>query len=100
MERPEISAKVKEIIANVANLDPAEIADEASFIDDLGLDSLSLLEIGVDVDYAFKLGVPEEKLQQLATVADTVDLVQSRLSERLGSAAIAMSEAAPVSQVA
>lgn len=70
-----IRAKIKEIIAQVASLDPAEIADDASFIDDLQLDSLSLLEIGVDVDYAFKLGVPEEKLQELRTVQDSVNLV-------------------------
>lgn len=80
MNRQDISTKVKAIIANVANLDPAEIADNASFVDDLGLDSLSLLEIGVDVDYEFRLGVPEEDLQKLRTVADTVDLVQMNTS--------------------
>ena len=71
----EIRNKIKEIIANVTNLDPAEIADNAAFIEDLSLDSLSLLEIGVDVDYEFKLGVPEERLQELRTVQDSVDLV-------------------------
>ena len=71
----EIRSKIKEIIANVTNIDPAEIADNAAFIDDLSLDSLSLLEIGVDVDYEFKLGVPEERLQELRTVQDSVDLV-------------------------
>ena len=75
MDVVEIRAKIKEIISNVANIDPAEIGDKASFIDDLQLDSLSLLEIGVDVDYEFKLGVPEEKLQELRTVQDTVHLV-------------------------
>lgn len=71
----EIRQKIKEIIANVTNIDPTEIADNASFIEDLSLDSLSLLEIGVDVDYEFKLGVPEERLQELRTVQDSVDLV-------------------------
>lgn len=71
----EIRTKIKEIIANVTNIDPSEIADDASFVEDLQLDSLSLLEIGVDVDYEFKLGVPEERLQELRTVQDSVDLV-------------------------
>ena len=45
---------------------PAEdIADNASYADDLGLDSLTLLEIGVDMDYEFKLGLPEERLQHI-----------------------------------
>lgn len=71
----EIRAKVKDIIANVTNVDPDDIADDASFVDDLQLDSLSLLEIGVDLDYEYKLGVPEEELGKLLTVADAVDLV-------------------------
>lgn len=75
MDVAEVRSKIKEIIANVTNIDPAEIADNAHFIDDLQLDSLSLLEIGVDVDYEFRLGVPEERLQELRTVQDSVDLV-------------------------
>lgn len=71
----EIRAKVKDIISNVINVDPNDIADDASFVDDLQLDSLSLLEIGVDLDYEYKLGVPEEELGKLRTVADAVDLV-------------------------
>ena len=75
MHAEEIRSKIKEIIANVTNIDPHEISDNASFVEDLELDSLSLLEIGVDVDYEFKLGVPEERLQELRTLQDTVDLV-------------------------
>lgn len=71
----DIRAKVKEIIANATGLDAESIADDAHFVNDLDLDSLSLLEIGVDVDYEFRLGVPEERLQTLQTVQDTVDLV-------------------------
>ncbi len=82
MDAVEIQGKIKEIIANVTSLDPEEIGNNASFVDDLSLDSLSLLEIGVDVDYEFKLGVPEERLQELATVQDTVDLVLQTLAAK------------------
>jgi acyl carrier protein len=75
MDAQVVEERIKEIIANVANIDAAEIGGEDSFTEDLDLDSLSLLEIGVDVDYEFKLGVPEERLQQLTTVKDTVRLV-------------------------
>lgn len=75
MEISAISAKVKHIIGDITGLDPATIGDNDAFIEDLQLDSLSLLEIGVEVDYAFKLGVPEERLQELRTVKDSVDLV-------------------------
>ena len=76
MEAQEIREKIKEIIADVANLDPETIADKATYVEDLGLDSLSLLEIGVDIDYHFKLGVSDERLKELRSVQDAVELVQ------------------------
>lgn len=80
MEVAEIRTRIKGIIADVTDIDAESIGDKDSFIDDLDLDSLSLLEIGVDVDYAFKLGVPEERLQELQTVEETVELVLERLN--------------------
>ncbi len=75
MEVSEIRTKIKEIIADVANLDPEGIGDQAKFVEDLALDSLSLLEIGVDIDYLFKLGVSDERLKELRSVEDAVELV-------------------------
>jgi len=80
-EKEAIRAKVKEIIANITNIDPQVIGNDDSYIDDLDLDSLSLLEIGVDVDYEFKLNLPEEKMRELRTVEDTVALVLARQAE-------------------
>jgi acyl carrier protein len=82
MEAEAIGAQIKEIIADVANLDPNEIEDDASFIEDLSLDSLSLLEIGVDVDYHFKLGVPDDVLKKLRSVRETIALVQKCQAEK------------------
>ena len=84
LDPAEIRRRIKEIIASVTGLDALEIADEASFVEDLELDSLSLLEVGVDVDYEFKLGVPEERLQELRTVEDTVRLVMTAKSSGAG----------------
>ncbi len=89
MDVAEIRTQIKEIIANVTNIDPEDIGDTASFVEDLGLDSLSLLEIGVDVDYEFKLGVPEERLQDLRTVQDSVDLVVECLNAKAPRAEVA-----------
>ncbi|HEX2163729.1 MAG TPA: phosphopantetheine-binding protein [Thermoanaerobaculia bacterium] len=82
MDRAEITERVKRIISNVTNIAPDSIADAASFTRDLDLDSLSLLEIGVDVDYEFQLGLPEERMRGLDSVNDTVALVLERLRER------------------
>lgn len=89
MDVEEIRMKIKEVISNVTSIDPEEIGDNASFVDDLQLDSLSLLEIGVDMDYEFKLGVPEEKLGELRTVQESVALVQQVLAEKAVTAEVA-----------
>jgi len=82
MEHNAITLKIKEVIADVADLETTEIGDEAHFIDDLELDSLSLLEIGVDIDYEFKLGVSEERLAKLRSIPETVALVEEILNQR------------------
>lgn len=87
MDIVEVRAKIKEIISNVADIAPEEIADNATFMEDLGLDSLSLLEIGVDMDYEFKLGVPEEELQQLRSIEDSVALVMQHMNSEATAAA-------------
>ena len=89
METTEICTQIKEVIANATSIDVADISDNASFEDELGLDSLTLLEIAVDVDHIFKLDIPDEelseRLQHLQTVQDSVDLVLSHMtSEKVG----------------
>jgi len=80
-----ILAKIKDIIAEVADLDPSEIADDASFSEDLELDSLSQLEVGVDINFTFKLNIQDERMQKLKTVMDAVNLVKERLAAADGS---------------
>ena len=82
MNTTTIRSKIREIISNITSIDVSEIQDSASFVDDLDLDSLSMLEIGVDVAYEFKLNIPEEELAQLRTLNDSVLLVESYLSRQ------------------
>ena len=79
----DIRNRIKQIIANVAGLNATRIADDARLREDLKLDSLSLLEIGVDVDLAFKLELPDESYKEIDSLPAMVDLVQQRLGERM-----------------
>lgn len=84
MSNEEIRARIKEIIHKVANVPPDSIADLASLRDDLGLDSLSLLEVGVNIDFEFKLGITnlDERMPALATVASAAALVEEILASQ------------------
>ena len=77
----DIRDRIKQISANVAGLNPSRIEDDSTLRDDLKLDSLSLLEIGVDVDLAFKLELPDEHYKGIDSLPAMVELVQRRLAE-------------------
>jgi len=69
--------KVKEIIANELEIDAAEVVDSASLIDDLGADSLSVMELMIAFDDEFGVEVPEEDYEKLITVGDLVKYIDS-----------------------
>ncbi|HEY0783077.1 MAG TPA: phosphopantetheine-binding protein [Thermoanaerobaculia bacterium] len=81
METTEIRDRVKGIIAKIGGLDRTKIGDRDALVDDLRLDSLSLLEIGVDVDLEFGLNLPDESYRGVGTIPAMVELVESRLAE-------------------
>jgi acyl carrier protein len=80
MNDEEIRAIIKKSIARITSIDPEEIADHASYKDDLNLDSLTILEIAVDAEYQFQVKIPDDDLSEIRTVDDTVKLVQQYLS--------------------
>lgn len=84
MNNAEILDKIKQIIGNISGLDPKRIGDTDSLRDDLKLDSLSLLEIGVDVDLAFKLNLPDERYKEIQSLPQMVSLVEERIGELSG----------------
>jgi acyl carrier protein len=81
MSSTEIRSKIKSIIGSIAGIDPQRIGDNATLRGELGLDSLSLLEVGVDVDLAFKLNLPDEAYKEIDSLPDMVDLVVRRTAE-------------------
>src|SRR5215471_16823578 len=78
MTHDDISARVKDSVAQITGLPASSIADGASFRGDLSLDSLSLLELVVHLEYGFRIKVPEHDLADLNTVADVTDYVRAR----------------------
>jgi acyl carrier protein len=80
MDAEGIRTKIKQSINRVTGIDATTISDTASYDGDLGLDSLAILEIVVDVETQFKFQASDEELSSIRTVADAVSLVEKRLS--------------------
>jgi acyl carrier protein len=81
MNVADVRSRIKKVIGSIAGIDPQRISDEATLRGELNLDSLSLLEIGVDVDLAFHLNLPDESYKEIDSLPEMVELVMRRQAE-------------------
>ena len=75
----EIIAGLAEIIEEVTGIEPSEVTMEKSFVDDLDIDSLSMVEIAVQAEDRFGVKIPDDELANLKTVGDAVDYVSKSI---------------------
>jgi acyl carrier protein len=73
--RKEIVEKVKLIISEQLGVDEAEVTSSASFMDDLGADSLDQVELVMALEEDFDLSVSDEDVEKMLTVQDAIDYV-------------------------
>ena len=73
-----VEEKVKNIIVEQLGVDIEAVTAEASFIDDLGADSLDIVELVMAFEEAFDLDVPDEEAEKLKTVKDAVDYIKAK----------------------
>lgn len=73
-----VEKKIKEIIMNQLDLDEKEITPEAAFIDDLGADSLDVVEIVMAMEEAFDLEIPDEDVENITIVQDVIDYIKKK----------------------
>ncbi|MDL2274986.1 acyl carrier protein [Desulfosarcina sp. OttesenSCG-928-G10] len=71
-----VEDKVKKIIAEKLSVDINEVVPEASFVDDLGADSLDLVELIMSMEEAFDVDISDEDAEKLVTVKDVLDYIQ------------------------
>lgn len=74
-----IEEKVKEIIAEQLGIEPDQIKLESKFVDDLGADSLDVVELIMAFEEAFNIEIPDEDAEKIQTVKDVVDYIKSKV---------------------
>jgi len=72
----DIAEKVKEIISQQLDVDLAEVKEAASFIDDLGADSLAIVELVLAFEEQFDFDIADEDTEKIRTVGDAVSYIQ------------------------
>ena len=79
MSGEEIFDKVKEIIIEQLGVQESAVTMEASFIDDLGADSLDIVELIMALEEEFDLEIPDADAEKVATVGDVVDYIKENV---------------------
>lgn len=82
MEREELLKKMKAIVADKLSISEDQVTEEASFIDDLGADSLDTVELVMALEDEFNMDIPDEEAEKLTTIGKAMDYVLARLSKK------------------
>ena len=70
--------KVKEILVETLNIEGSEVVPSARLNEDLGIDSLSSIELALELESAFDVKIEDEELVKLQTVQDVIDIIESK----------------------
>lgn len=76
----DIEAKVKEIIIDKLGVEESQITPEASFTNDLGADSLDVVELIMGFEGAFGIQIPDEDAEKISNVGDAINYIKNRIS--------------------
>ena len=74
----EIGSKVKKIVADHLGVEEEKVVDEASFIDDLGADSLTAVEIVMEIEKELGVDIDDSEVEKIVTVQDVINIVESK----------------------
>ncbi|HEX9108453.1 MAG TPA: acyl carrier protein [Longimicrobiales bacterium] len=73
-----VAEKVKEIIVNELGVEPEKVTPQASFVDDLGADSLDTVELVMAFEEEFGIEIPDEDAEKLQTVGDAINYLKEK----------------------
>jgi acyl carrier protein len=79
MEVIMVDEKVKEIIAKQLGVDQSEVTPDASFVEDLGADSLDTVELVMAFEEAFNIEIPDEDAEKIAKVKNAIDYIKNKV---------------------
>lgn len=79
MANDESTRRVTELIADSLGVNLTEVVPDASFIDDLGADSLDIVELVMAIEKEFAIEIPDEDAEKISTVRDAIDYINNKV---------------------
>jgi acyl carrier protein len=78
----DVAEKIKSIIAEQLGVKPEEVTPQASFIEDLGADSLDTVELVMALEEEFGIEIPDEDAEKMATVGDAAKYIEEKIATK------------------
>lgn len=79
MTTEKVEQRVKKIIAENLDVEPDDVTNEASFVDDLGADSLDTVELVMAFEEEFGIEIPDEDAEKILTVGKAIDYIKEKI---------------------
>ncbi|MDT8283959.1 MAG: acyl carrier protein [Thermovirgaceae bacterium] len=79
MKMEEITARLREIVMDRLDVEQDQIKPEASFVEDLGADSLDIVELIMGIEEEFDIEIPDEDAEKLTNVGEAMDYIKGKL---------------------
>ena len=74
----DIAEKVKEIVSDKLDVDPADIQEDKDFVEDLKADSLAIVEVVLALEEQFEIEIPDEDTEKIKTVRDAIEYIKAQ----------------------
>ena len=80
-----VEQRVKKIVADILGIDEEEISRDSLFVDDLGVESLDVVEMIATMEEEFDIEIPDEEAERNVTVGQAIDYIKEKVEEKRGS---------------
>jgi acyl carrier protein len=77
-----VEQRVKQIIVEQLGVDESQVDNSASFVEDLGADSLDIVELVMAFEEAFEIEIPDEDAEKITTVKEAIDYIEARTAKK------------------
>lgn len=74
--------RVRKVVVDRLKVSPDEVTEEASFVEDLGADSLDVVDLVIGFEDEFEIQIPDEEAEKIQTVKQAVEYIENKLAEQ------------------
>jgi NADH dehydrogenase (ubiquinone) 1 alpha/beta subcomplex 1 len=77
LDASEVTERIMTVVKNFDQVDPSKVSPETKFVDDLGLDSLDIVEVVMAIEDEFAIEIPDQEADKISSIAEAIDYIST-----------------------